>query len=170
MSSQAPELQINVEDEQYFGDAVQFTLGGDSLAYGGTSPYSYEWSYNSALISTEASILVTPVQNDVYTLTVTDFLECSTEKDIRLKIVSGTFDQLESNINIYPNPARDFIHIAVSGDPLRFTGVLYNSLGMGVWSGEVSNNCIVPLRYPPGYYLLQLRNGQETLEKKIIIR
>ena len=170
MAEQAVQLQINLEEQQYFGDALQFTLGDETLISGGTSPYGYEWMHNSSLISTEASIVVTPLQNDVYTLIVTDSLECTAEKDILLKIAAGTNDLIKNDVTIYPNPARDYIHIIVPGDPLRFTGVLFNSLGMSVWRGEVSNNSIIPLHYPPGYYLLQLKNEQMILEKKIIIR
>ena len=170
MAPQAAQLQINLEDQQCFGDAVQFTLGSEAYVSGGTSPYNYEWTFNSTFFSNEASILVTPLQNDVYSLTVSDSLGCTTEKDIWLKIVAGTDKLLEEYLTIYPNPAKDYIHIAIPGDPLRFTGVIYNSLGISVWRGEVGNNSIVPLHHPPGYYILQLKNGQETVEKKIIIR
>ena len=169
MAAQAAQLKINLEEQQYFGDAIQFTLGSDSLVSGGTSPYSYEWMHNSALISTEPSIVVTPVQNDVYSLKIIDSLKCSAEKDIRLKIETGTDDRRGSHMSIYPNPARDYIHIAVSDGPLRLNIILYNSMGKAIWKGEISNNSILPLHYSPGFYLLQIKNGNWILEKKLII-
>lgn len=169
MAPQAEQLQINIEDQQYFGDAIQFTLGREPYVTGGTSPYDYEWTHNSTFFSNEASILVTTLQNDLYSLTVSDSLGCTAEKDIRLKIETGTYDPVLTKINIYPNPARDYIHIAVSGDLLRFNAVLYNNLGAAVWKGEINNNGILPLHYSPGFYLLQIIDEQQILEKKIII-
>lgn len=170
MALQPAPLQISLNDQLFFGDAVQYTLGEEAYVSGGTGPFSYEWTQNSAIVSTEASILVTPVQNDVYTITVTDLLECTAEQDIQLKIGTGTNDRFANKVNIYPNPASNYIHITVSGDLPQLEGILINSLGRIVWSGVLSNHSTLPLHYPPGFYLLQLRGEDQIVEKRIILR
>ncbi len=53
------------------GTAV--TLGGVSTAIGGTAPYTYEWDYGAANV---ANPTVTPTENTIYTVTVTDANGC----------------------------------------------------------------------------------------------
>jgi len=45
-----------MEDQQYFGDAIQFTLGSEPYVSGGTSPYDYERTFNSTFFSNEVNI------------------------------------------------------------------------------------------------------------------
>lgn len=67
---------------------------------------------------------------------------------------------LNSNISVYPNPAKDMIRIEnAAGTALSLA--LYNVLGQKVWTGEMKQNIAVPLgNLSRGVYYLQMTEQQ----------
>lgn len=67
---------------------------------------------------------------------------------------------LNNNINVYPNPAKDFINISnTAGTTLSLT--LYNVLGQKVWAGTMKQSNAIPVgNLSRGVYYLQLTEQQ----------
>lgn len=66
-------------------------LGGDPTATGGTEPYTYEWtsSTDSTWSSTSANPQVTPAEDTIYFVTVTDQWGCSKSDSVKVTILKG---------------------------------------------------------------------------------
>jgi hypothetical protein len=83
------------------GAAVVTTISG------GTGPFKYLWSNggtNQAIAGLEAGF---------YTVTVTDDRGCTATATVELKYFTGT-EQLESSaLRLYPNPAGDWVQVAL---------------------------------------------------------
>lgn len=85
----------------------------DVSVTGGTEPYTYKW-LNAAgeVISTEQD--VTGLSAGTYTLIVTDANGCEATHVFTVQSVTSVLSrQLESSINLYPNPTSGFVTMAL---------------------------------------------------------
>lgn len=75
----------------------------------------------------------------------------------------------EQNISIYPNPAKEYIWVETKSDDYQYT--LYDILGKKVKEAQVnSNKTQIPVRdLNAGIYILSIKNGQQSSQKKIIV-
>lgn len=76
-------------------------------------------------------------------------------------------------VKLYPNPAGDFVNVALSNpDFLNAKILVYNSLGQLVYHGIAENNIshISTEHWGKGLFVLQMKVGEETLVKKIIVQ
>jgi hypothetical protein len=82
-------------------------------------------------------------------------------------IIVSIYDKTESEgINIFPNPASEYLSIHTTMATLT-PYHLYNSCGLRVWSGTLSNNQKISVsHFTPGLYTLQ-KGG---MVKKFIIQ
>jgi hypothetical protein len=78
-------------------------------------------------------------------------------------------------ISVYPNPAKDEIHLSVAGfENSKFTIRLMNAMSATVYetettaTGSVFNTTIIINHLPAGIYFLQVQNGEFSEMKKII--
>jgi hypothetical protein len=66
--------------------------------------------------------------------------------------------QLNNSVSVYPNPARDMIHIRNSAGN-KLTLELFNVLGQTIWSGTMKQTGVVPVGgLSRGVYYLQLKD------------
>jgi hypothetical protein len=95
------------------GDTVE--LGGNPSAINGSGNYSYFWSPNIRLSSTNAANpKAYPVNTTTYTLVVTDGNSCTDLRAVTVTVdqcVSSNLKEIEAKLKIYPNPAKDLINI-----------------------------------------------------------
>lgn len=79
------------------------------MGIGGVAPYTYEWSTG------ETTDNIENLTAGVYNVTLTDAAGCSISTEITITSITGTNDvDYHMEFYVYPNPARDFIHIQLS--------------------------------------------------------
>ncbi|BAV08943.1 Por secretion system C-terminal sorting domain-containing protein [Filimonas lacunae] len=79
----------------------------------------------------------------------------------------------ESNIQVYPNPTVDLLHVHVSKKRVANAGILiYDNVGRQVLSSGLTGNqtTVNVAGLSPGLYILQLSNGREIITKKFLKR
>ncbi|MBK7852258.1 MAG: T9SS type A sorting domain-containing protein [Bacteroidetes bacterium] len=89
-----------------------------------------------------------------------------------LGITTGLSNKLAMEIQVFPNPAHDQIHILTNGISTNTDLRIYNALGILVSREEMHDqNHIISLRkLPPGIYYLMISDPTNQLIKKIIIQ
>ena len=81
-----------------------------AMGFGGTAPYTFSWS-NGGTSSQLGNLMA-----GAYTVTITDAKGCTATADVLIDVTSATSDLLGStNLQIYPNPASDYIIVKVNG-------------------------------------------------------
>jgi len=82
--------------------------------------------------------------------------------------------QLAENLDIYPNPAKDYIAVTSKnkyGYDLK--AVMYNAVGQRVWSGDIDGSTRVPVGgLARGHYLIQVIDGNSGVRttRKVVLQ
>jgi len=87
-------------------------------------------------------------------------------------VVTSVYDQHEFNFTIYPNPARDFIHVWFEREvPGPTHLVLYDPIGQIVWTDHSgADDVIIPVEsLPRGAYLLKLITTRGSYMRHLLI-
>lgn len=138
-------------------------------ASGGSGTYSYSWSTGD---TTQA---VSGLATGTYTVIVSTSAGCGDTLQVPVYCVTSTLDEIfPVSTLIYPNPAKDIIHIA--NIPLEIKGLsikLFNSLGSEILHKEETIfNRFTSLDISGvanGFYLLQIISGENIFTKQITI-
>lgn len=80
---------------------------------------------------------------------------------------------LDKNINLYPNPASDFIHLELNEQGLNIDEVaIYNNSGalLQSFEGGSANLKIDVRNYPTGIYFVKLKSGEDTIYRKVVVQ
>jgi hypothetical protein len=76
--------------------------------------------------------------------------------------------QLDRDLSVFPNPARDLITLTNDGNS-NLALILYNALGQKMWTGKMTKKTTVPVSgWARGFYYLQIndtRNGAKTVKR-----
>ncbi len=92
-----------------------------------------------------------------------------------LRIDQGVYDNVEvytviSNIKIFPNPARDMVHV----NEVKVGSMIsiYDTMGKNVYSKQTnsSNNSINTESFNPGIYLISVISGDYKYSYKLVIK
>ncbi|MCB0804492.1 MAG: T9SS type A sorting domain-containing protein, partial [Bacteroidales bacterium] len=72
---------------------------------------------------------------------------------------------------VYPNPARDYVHLQIAPGKLRNSTVtFYNSRGEVEWQGAAPADNKLDFDLPAGIYYLHIsKNGQHILREKVMV-
>jgi hypothetical protein len=73
---------------------------------------------------------------------------------------------------LYPNPASDVLHISFNEPVVEGVATIYDMVGNTVITQvfEQANDIEIPVnQLSNGIYLLSLKNGDRTIQKKIVI-
>jgi len=160
------------------GDTVE--LGGSPSAINGSGTYSYFWSPNIRLSSTNtANPKAYPVNSTTYTLVVTDGNSCTDLRAVTITIdqcVSTNLKEIEAKLKIYPNPAKDLINIELDDfaqdnldlEIIDITGriVLKESLKM---TNKKHLKTIDSSQFPAGLYFINIKGEGYFINNKIIV-
>lgn len=112
-------IEVTQPDSLYFKTLVQNATNlqapdGRILLdklMGGTPPYKYLWSTGA----TNAFLM--NLLPGVYTLTITDKQGCTASDSFEIKLIVGTYQQLESQqIYLSPNPSTGLLQLNIPGD------------------------------------------------------
>lgn len=87
--------------------------------------------------------------------------------DFSVGITNSDFSS--NNITLYPNPARNFIHVVIGENETAVLRV-YDILGSLVKTEKVENHQVVDLRdFPEGMYIFRFLSNNKTIDKKIMV-
>lgn len=139
---------------------------------------SYLWSPGG---ETTAIIVVDStgvgIGSQTYSVMATDENGCVVEDDITITFDACTsIDENKLNVYVYPNPAKDMLNIAISGNATQFEYRLLNYQGQEVYSksiGQYNGSGIEQVNlsgYAKGIYYLRLNTGTETRIHKVVIQ
>lgn len=159
-----------IEDSKEQGAITNLTI------VGGQPPYHYVWTGPNNFYATTLSLVNIPAQG-VYTLKVSDLLDCTVSEEFQ---VSGKVDvtKIQASANqfsVFPNPAKSRVEVVLP-DENKFQKtriVLLDVTGKTVLQVTElgGNNPTINIEMlPPGYYLLQAHTGNEVFAKPLIIQ
>ncbi len=134
---------------------------------GGTGPYTYLWS-NAAV--TDSILNLSPA---TYSVTITDANGCTTidEGTVTGTLVGIEINNIESKVNIYPNPSNGEFQVSTSGLYTQLS--IFNILGKEVYSANNLNNETINVsaqNLTPGSYFLTLTGNNNKVVKTITIK
>jgi hypothetical protein len=143
----------------------------DTLNASGATTYT--WSSNAGSANT-ASVSVSPVANDTYTLTGTDVNGCANTSTVSVIVnscstgINGQFNQL---VAIYPNPSRGMFTVETRNLAENTTLVIYDCIGQIAYTQQLVKAIeTVDLKLAAGIYTLKLQSSQGVVSQRIMIQ
>lgn len=79
---------------------------------------------------------------------------------------ASTEEQKVNKINLYPNPTSD--HITITSDHPVQQYKVYNTMGQQVQAGKVKDSRIEVETIPSGYYIIELKIGDQLISDQLI--
>ncbi len=77
---------------------------------------------------------------------------------------------IKSNLDVYPNPAKDNLYLSVSDFTLIKAVNIYNQSGQKIHSLKSPNKTIDISNLPPGLYFAEIKTSEGDVRKKIIVQ
>ena len=167
------------------GDAVDFSIGWQKPEKGNPTGYNiyldgelflenYTNTYFSSYYENyHVELLEYLLDDNKHIVEVVAVYENGTSVGSAVLVTeaTGTSEMAESNISIYPNPARDFVRLTAQGSQLTAVKV-YNCLGMMVEEIEVDANeaDINISEYNTGIYFFDVMTENGNRIQKVLIR
>jgi large repetitive protein len=152
------------------------TQNGDTLTSSANT--GNQWYLDGVLIPGATGKQHVAVYTGTYTVVVT-VNECGSapSNGILVLPVSVNSDKANRTFDIYPNPNRGEFNIKVETlKSEEFNIEIYNSLGSLIWKQEsvtvngTFTTHVVLSESPSGMYMIRLRNNENTIVKKLIIK
>lgn len=172
---------INVEIFASPIASFTYTLAGDMITFTNTSTIgTYTWDFgDGSPLSNVTSPSHTYALEGTYTITLTVTSECG--DDIYTAVISNihiailNFDN-DISINVYPNPANEYLNICADG--LLQENIWYSLFSI---NGEMlipqtqlitTNNCrqLNLSQFESGFYILQLQSSTLTARSVVILQ
>ena len=189
-SSDTMYLVLNQPPEDWFPDTIRVQQGEILTLEAPVGMREYLWSDGSVLPFLEVNTTeLNPEQSDIW-LQVTDAHGCVWVDETNLKVVSlksledqdtlhvGDIEDTEGfYVRVYPNPAKEKLYLNFFGlnDLSPVIVKLYSQESNLLFSkNQITNGASLHMEIqletiPPGTYLLQIRNGNNAMNKKIVI-
>jgi hypothetical protein len=177
--SGASELEVGQPDDWDISadvtDAAELGAGAiDLTVSGGTAPYDFDWSDGGTFSSDEEdpSNLNAPA---TYSVTVTDANGCQTEAGpYEVDDVYSVFVHNEWPIEVYPNPASDWIQFNLTSVEGHADMSIFDAAGRVVWSesfrGGPGLESLDVSSWPSGTYHLHVRTAQGVGHAPLVIQ
>jgi hypothetical protein len=152
------------------------TQNGDTLSSSANT--GNQWYLNGVIIPGATGKQHVAVYTGTYTVVVT-VNECSSlpSNGILVLPVSVTVEKANRTFEIYPNPNTGEFNIKVETLASEVFNIeIYNSLGSLIWKQEnvtvngTFTKHVVLTDSPSGMYMVKLRNNDNTIVKKLIIK
>lgn len=165
------ELELSVvaeasHDTICLGGTIELT----AEVSGGTADYTFSWTPADMLDDAEAqTTTATPTEAGEYTFTVTvddgiDQVEASVT--VFVKDCTGVEEQVLNNVNIYPNPAQDFIMI--DSENVEYVEVI-DIYGRVITSSEINGETRIEMSdFADGIYYVRLHSNGATAVQKVV--
>ena len=154
------------EEEICLGDPITLNVE----AYGGTGDYTYSWTPAELLDDADSqNPTATPTEAGEVTFTVTvddgiDTAEATVT--ILVKDCIGVEEQSLNNVNIYPNPAQDFIMI--DSENVEYAEII-DIYGRVITSAEINGETRIEMSdFADGIYYVRLHSNGKTAVQKVV--
>ena len=142
-----------------------------AYATGGDGNYTYHWEPAETLNNpASATPIATPVDVEtLYTVTVTDGEGNTASAEVTVTISNWSVGEHSvDNLSVYPNPAKDAIHIEGIATPTTYK--LYNTTGQIILQGQNDSNILINTKsLGQGLYFLELTDSMGVSLRKIIV-
>lgn len=139
---------------------------GETATLSASGSDNYLWS-NAA---TTSVIIVQLSTTATFSVVGTNTNNCSSTSTVNIMVSPCTSlsEQNDPEFTIYPNPAKDIIHLSVKH---AYSFELINSLGSVVFKGDmaIGQRSIKLDRVDEGIYFIKLFNAENTFTRRIII-
>ena len=159
---QPPELKI-IADDLYTETQQKIILGDSVTIEGGVQPYSYAWYNDGNKIGSSLILEVpktTPLNN--ISLTVKDVNNCSCNENA-LGTSINEIDNSASKINIYPNPATNFIVINNPSVDEKLDITIIDSKGATLIKKQITGKYTLNFNLQSGLYLIKIENKNKQI-------
>ncbi len=140
-----------------------------------TTASSYQWYFNSAIITGATSQTYTPAQNGNYYIVITDTNGCSAFSSTYSMIDVNVRELLQANaVNLYPNPNNGNFTVQFDQKGLSSVMEIYNVNGQKVYAQNFNTNGIVTadfaLDVEAGIYFIRvlLEDGSVLTQRMIV--
>ena len=138
--------------------------------YGGTGDYTFSWTPAELLDDAESqNPVATPTEAGevTFTVTVDDGLETvEASVTILVKDCISVEENHFNNVNIYPNPAEDFIMI--NSENVEFAEVI-DIYGRVITASEINGETRIDMsNFADGIYYVRLHSNGETAVQKVV--
>ena len=138
--------------------------------YGGTGDYTFSWTPAELLDDAESqNPVATPTEAGevTFTVTVDDGLETvEASITILVKDCISVEENILINVNIYPNPAEDFIMI--NSENVEFAEVI-DIYGRVITASEINGETRIDMsNFADGIYYVRLHSNGETAVQKVV--
>jgi len=135
---------------------------------GGTGTYEYIW--NNGVVGNE----IVDLSAGLYIVTITDQNWCDRVFDFTIEMISSSQEIYYSDVNVYPNPASNYLILQTENLDLiadiNLLSVTGEKINLGDFTSQNKSTCLIPiLEVPSGSYFLQFRIGNRWMYKKIIV-
>ncbi len=140
---------------------------GFNELHAGTQYVSYQWYYNGSIIggATNESLIVTA--SGFYRVEVTDSNGCTGISD-QINVILGLLDEQVTEIQVYPNPAEDVLHLSFySSDYNNINVAITDLTGRQIWVANYAcvmgnNQIVLPVDFlEPGAYYVRFADKAE---------
>lgn len=127
---------------------------------------TYTWFLND-LEQTETTNEYSPFTNGVYSVTVEDELGCQVTATYTLEILS--IDELDNQINLYPNPATEYVEINSSTEMIESISVI-NITGKLMQEHQVNamQYIINNTELAKGMYFIKIKMKNQEITKQVL--
>ncbi len=167
-----PEIVVQVDT--VINDFNFQTIGAVLIdVTGGLPPLTYSWLLNGQQVSTAQDLSGSPAGE--YTLVVTDDNDCSVTRTFTISNTSATENPvLADGIRIFPNPANNWITVALPGElyGLETDIQVFDMTGRRVLSehSEGDTQIRLPLSgFPEGLYNVMINSGSVRTSRIVVL-
>ncbi len=145
----------------------------DSITLSTDPAYAYQWFYNGVAIAGADSASIVPLLSGDYTVQIFDSTVCSAFSAPYTVIITNVDNQNANSIQIFPNPAQNFIDIKITGSKSKHYVQIITMEGVLLKDVHVESTDRIPLdNFTNGIYLLKISdsNGSDKpLYQKFIV-
>jgi hypothetical protein len=157
-------LNVNIID-------ITVTLSGITLT-ANTIADAYQWidcGNGFALINGEVSQSFTASFNGSYAVIITEGMCSDTSDCFAITTVGTTVFEGHKEINVYPNPVSNLLHIEMPGNTRNADFEIVNTLDQVVYRGKMIEKVVIDIAdFSPGIYLIKFVNGKTVEVRKIV--
>lgn len=124
----------------------------------------YRWSTG------DTTQTITIEEDGWYSVDVITQNGCSLSDSIYLRMPIGLQQTSSSLLQLYPNPASEWLNISV--DPttsVNWQWTLRNANGQAVWTGQGQNTSISVRSLPQGLYLLTGQSATQVIQRQVVV-